>query len=150
MAGPSGVPVFERFFRSVAGLRVDRSDVKRFREFVDGLVDDVAVAGRNSARWNGRDVIAPMDLPIPKGLQERMREFDELDEATEVRALLTAAVRRPPADVTFSEETEALLPELFGGLGIALARALRAVDPDVPNPGTDQWQRATDLVRQVY
>ena len=50
MAGPSGVPVFERFFRSVAGLRVDRSDVKRFREFVDGLVDDVAVAGRNSAR----------------------------------------------------------------------------------------------------
>ena len=150
MAGPSGVPVFERFFRSVAGLRVDRSDVKRFREFVDGLVDDVAVAGRNSARWNGRDVIAPMDLPIPKGLQERMREFDELDEATEVRALLAAAVRRPPADVTFSDETEALLPELFGGLGIALARALRAVDPDVPNPGTDQWQRATDLVRQVY
>ena len=150
MAGPSGVPVFERFFRSVAGLRVDRSDVKRFREFVDGLVDDVAVAGRNSARWNGRDVIAPMDLPIPKGLQERMREFAELDEATEVRALLAAAVRRPPADVTFSEETEALLPELFGGLGIALARALRAVDPDVPNPGTDQWQRATDLVRQVY
>ncbi|MFG1637422.1 DUF1931 family protein [Pseudonocardia alni] len=150
MAGPSGVPVFERFFRSVAGLRVDRSDVKRFREFVDGLVDDVAVAGRNSARWNGRDVIAPMDLPIPKGLQERMREFDELDEATEVRAVLAAAVRRPPADVTFSEETEALLPELFGGLGIALARALRAVDPDASNPGTDQWQRATDLVRQVY
>lgn len=151
MAGPSGVPVFERFFRSVAGLRVDRSDVKRlFREFVDGLVDDVAVAGRNSARWNGRDVIAPMDLPIPKGLQERMREFDELDEATEVRAVLAAAVRKPPADVTFSEETEALLPELFGGLGIALARALRAVGPDAPNPGTDQWQRATDLVRQVY
>src|SRR3954451_15360546 len=122
MAGPSGVPVFERFFRSVAQLKVDKNDVKRFREFVDGIIDDIAIAGRNSARANDRDVIAPMDLPITKGLQERMREFDKLDEAADIRAVL-AAVRRPPADVTFSEETEEMLPEVFGGLGIAVARA---------------------------
>jgi hypothetical protein len=69
MAGPSSVPVFERFFRSVAQLKVDKSDVKRFREFVDEMVDGIAIAGRNSARWNDRDVIAPMDLPITKGLR---------------------------------------------------------------------------------
>ena len=85
MAGPSSVPVFERFFRSVAQLKVDKSDVKRFREFVDEMVDGIAIAGRNSARWNDRDVIAPMDLPITKGLQERMREFDKLDEAVNIR-----------------------------------------------------------------
>ena len=96
MAGPSGVPVFERFFRSVAQLKVDKSDVKRFREFVDEMVDDIAIAGRNSARWNDRDVIAPMDLPITKGLQERMREFDKLDEAVDIRAVL-AAGRAPTA-----------------------------------------------------
>ena len=61
MAGPSSVPVFERFFRSVAQLKVDKCDVKRFRDFVDAMVDDIAIAGRNSARWNNRDVIAPMN-----------------------------------------------------------------------------------------
>lgn len=150
MAGPSGVPVFERFFRSVAQLKVDKNDVKRFREFVDEMIDDIAVAGRNSARANGRDVIAPMDLPITKGIQERMREFDKLEEADDIRALLVQVVRRPPADVTFSEETEAMLPELFGGLGVAFARALRLADPDVVHPTTDLWDRVSDLFRQVY
>ncbi|MBN9113658.1 MAG: DUF1931 family protein [Pseudonocardia sp.] len=150
MAGPSSVPVFERFFRSVAQLKVDKNDVKRFREFVDQMVDDIAIAGRNGARWNGRDVIAPMDLPITKGLQERMREFDKLEEAVNIRTVLAEGVRRPPADVTFSEETEEMLPELFGGLSIACARAFRIVDPDVVHPSTEHWDRVTDLFRQVY
>ena len=75
-----GLPVFERFFRSVARLELDRNDVKRFRRFVDDMVDD-AIAGGYSAKWNGRDVIAPQDLPITKRLQERLREFDGFDEA---------------------------------------------------------------------
>jgi hypothetical protein len=149
MAGPSSVPVFERFFRSVAQLKVDKSDVKRFREFVDGMVDDIAIAGRNSAR--ARSGRHRSDGPADhEGLQERMREFDKLDEAADIRAVLAEAVRRPPADVTFSEETEEMLPEVFGGLGIAVARAFRTVDPDVVNPATEHWDRVTDLFRQVY
>jgi hypothetical protein len=79
-----------------------------------------------------------------------MREFDKLDEAADIRAVLAEAVRRPPADVTFSEETEEMLPELFGGLSIAFARAFRTVDPEVVHPATDHWDRVTDLFRQVY
>src|SRR3954451_21646352 len=139
MAGPSGVPVFERFFRSVAQLKVDKNDVKRFREFVDGIIDDIATAGRTSARANDRDVIAPLDLPITKGLQERMREFDKLDEAAYIRPVLAEAVRRRRADVTFSAEPEEILPELFGGLSIAVARAFRPVAPDVGPPATEHW-----------
>src|SRR6185436_10738284 len=129
MAGPSSVPVFERFFRSVAQLKVDKSDVKRFREFVDEMVDDIAIAGRNSARWNDRDVIAPMDLPITKGLQERMREFDKLDEAADIRAVKAEAKRLTLSDVTFNEKVEAILPELFGRLSIACGRFFGTVDP---------------------
>ena len=33
-------------------------------------------------------MIAPQDLPITTGLQERMREFDKLEEAEEIRELL--------------------------------------------------------------
>ena len=62
-------------------------------------------AGRNAAKWNGRDVINPPDLPITKGLQERMREFDKFEEAEEIRRLLAQNLRRPPSDVTFAEDT---------------------------------------------
>ncbi|MDD7968097.1 DUF1931 family protein [Actinomycetospora lemnae] len=150
MSVPSGVPVFQRLFRSVGHVKVDRNDVKRFRAFVDDMIDDIAITGRNAATWNGRDVIAPQDLPITKGVQERMREFDELEEAGEIRGLLAQSVRRPPADVTFSEETEDMLVELFGALAVALARTFRAVDPEVVNPGTDHWERVTTIFRQVF
>src|SRR6202051_5386439 len=129
MTHPSGIPVFERFFRSVASIKIAKNDVRRFREFVDEQIDDIAIAAGNSAKWNGRDVIVAQDLPITKGIQERMREFDKLEEAEEIRALLRQVVRQPPGDVTFAEAAEQLLPELFGGLSIALARSFRVVGP---------------------
>jgi len=150
MPRPAGVPVFERFFRSVASIHIDKSDVRRFHDFVDQMIDDIAIAGRNSAKWNGRDVIAPQDLPITKGIQERMREFDKLDEAEEIRELLRQDLRRPPADVTFAEETEQLLPELFGGLSVALARSFRLIDPQLVNPATEHWERAFEMFRLVF
>jgi hypothetical protein len=150
MTHPSGVPVFERFFRSVASIKIDKNDVRRYREFVDEQIDDIAIAGRDSAKWNRRDVIARQDLPITKGVQERMREFDKLDEAEEIRDLLRQVVRRPPADVTFDEDTEQALPELFGGLSIALARSFRVIDPTLENPSTQHWNRAFALFRLMF
>jgi hypothetical protein len=150
MTHPSGIPVFERFFRSVASIKIDKNDVRRFREFVDEQIDDIAIAGRNSARWNGRDVIVAQDLPVTKGVQERMREFDKLEEAEEIRELLRQVVRQPPGDVTFAEDAEELLPDLFGGLSIALARSFRIVDPTVSNPSTEHWNRVFTLFRLVF
>jgi hypothetical protein len=150
MTHPSGIPAFERFFRSVASIKIAKNDVRRFREFVDEQIDDIAIAGRNSAKWNGRDVIVPQDLPITKGVQERMREFDKLQEAEEIRELLRQAVRTPPSDVTFAEDTEQLLPELFGGLSIALAQSFRVMDPKVSSPSTEHWDRVFTLFRLVF
>ncbi|MGD9528452.1 DUF1931 family protein [Pseudonocardia sp.] len=150
MTRPTGIPLFQRFFREVASLDMNKDDLRRYRRFVDEMIDDIAVTGRNSAKWNGRDVIAPQDLPITKGLQERMREFDGLDVADEVRELLRATVRRPPGDVTFGEDTERLLPELFGGLSIALARSFRILDPRLVRPGAEHWDRAFAVFELVY
>jgi hypothetical protein len=145
----SGIPELKRFFRSAGRVDVDKDDLRRFRTFVDEKVDDIAIAGRNSASWNGRDIIAPQDLPITKGLQEQMREFDKLDEADEVRELLRDTMRRPPADMTFGEETEDVLTEVFGGISIALARSFRIVDPEVTNPSTRHWDHAFELFRML-
>jgi hypothetical protein len=143
----AGIPELERFFRSVAALDVDKSDVRRFRTFLDEKVDAIAIAGRDAARWNGRDVIAPQDLPITKGLQEQMRDFGTVDEADEIRQVIRGTLRRPPDDVTFGEETEDVLVEVFGGLSIALARSFRILDPHLTNPATEHWDRAFALFR---
>jgi Domain of unknown function (DUF1931) len=142
-----GIPEVRRFFRAAGDVDVDKDDVKRYWDFVDEKVDDIAIAGRDSARWNGRDVIAPRDLPITRGLQEQMRAFSRLDEADELRRLLGASLRRPPGDVTFGEETEDVLVEVFGGMSLALARSFRIVDPQVRNPSTDHWDRSFALFR---
>jgi hypothetical protein len=143
----AGIPDVQRFFRSAGGVDVDKADVERFRTFVDEKVDDIAIAGRDAARWNGRDVIAPQDLPITRGLQERMREFGKLDDADQIRELLRGTLRRPPDDVTFGDETEDVLTEVFGGISVALARSFRLVDPEVQNPATQHWDRVFDLFR---
>jgi hypothetical protein len=143
----AGIPELQRFFREAGGVDVDKADLDRFRDFVDGKTDDIAVAGRDSARWNGRDVIAPQDLPITKGLQEQMRAFAKLDVADEMRGLLRGTLRRPPDDVTFGEETQDVLVELFGGISTALAKSFRILDEEVRNPQTSHWDRAFGLFR---
>ena len=149
MTHPSAIPLFVRFFRSAASIDIDKNDLRRFREFVDEQMDGLAVAAQNSATWNGRDVISPQDLPITKGIQERMREFDNLDEAAEIRDLLRQQVRHPP-DVMFAEDTERMLPELFGGLSVALARSFRIIDPKIANPRTADWERSFALFNLIY
>ncbi len=150
MTHPSGIPVYQRFFRSVASIKIEKNDIHRFHEFIDEEIDDIAISGRNSARWNGRDVIASQDLPITRGIQELMREFDKLEEAPEIRELLRQVVRQPPVDVTFADETEELMPELFGALSIALARSFRILDPTVTKPSPDHWNRVFTLFRLVF
>ena len=71
---------FERFFRLVASLDVDKSDLKRYRTFVNDKIYDLLLRAQAAAKANGCDVIEPHDLPITKGLQERIHEFRRIDE----------------------------------------------------------------------
>ncbi|MEV5721977.1 DUF1931 family protein [Amycolatopsis mediterranei] len=73
----------ERFFRIAASLDVDKSDLKRYDEFLDRKIHDLFVVAKATAKANRRDVIEPRDLPITKGLQERMHEFSKLEEDVE-------------------------------------------------------------------
>jgi hypothetical protein len=40
---------------------------------------------------------------------------------------------------------ESRLPEVVGGLSVALARSFKVVDPGLKNPQTIQWERAFAL-----
>jgi Domain of unknown function (DUF1931) len=111
-----GLVKFERLFRAVGGVTVDRDDVNRYLDFVNDAIYDLMVTGRATAKANVRDVIEPWDLPITKGLQESLHQLEKLEEEIELQPILESLTARPPLDVTLDEETEARLPLIFGGI----------------------------------
>jgi hypothetical protein len=137
-----GVSRFERFFRAAAGLDVDKDDLRRYSDFVNRKVYDLLLIGQATAKVNSRDIIEPWDLPIAKGLQESVREFEKMDEEVELRPILEQLAALPPLDFGYSEETEARLPGLVGGLSLGLARTFKVLDPKLKNPQTGHWERA--------
>jgi hypothetical protein len=137
-----GVTKFERFFRVAAGLDVDKADLKRLDEFVNKKLYDLLVRGEAAAKANGRDIIQPHDLPITKGLQESINNFKDIDEEIELQPILDELTKRPPLDLDYSTETEARLTGIVGGLGVALARSFKIMEPDLKNPMTEHWDRA--------
>jgi hypothetical protein len=136
-----GVSRFERFFRAAASLDVDKDDLKRYNEFLDHKIYDMFLIAKAAANANDRDVIQPVDLPITKGLQENIHQFRKLDQDIEVRPLLEQLLARPALDIAISEETEAKLPGVAGGLSLALARSFRIIEPGLKNPATEHWKR---------
>jgi hypothetical protein len=136
------VTKFEHFFRVVAGLHVDKQDLKRFSEFVNQKIYDLLLRGQATAKANGRDVIEPHDLPITKGLQESIQAFGALDEDMELRVILDHITARPQLHLAIGAETESKLADMAGGLSVALAHTFKLIDPTVKNPATTDWERA--------
>jgi hypothetical protein len=137
-----GVATFERFFREVASLDVDKADIERYEEFVRGKIADLLTVAQAKASADDRDVIEVRDLPITKGLQETTHAFRRFDESGEFRRMLDQITVRPQLDRVVSDEVDEVLPEVAGGLSFALARTFPIVDPGLRNPQTDHWERA--------
>jgi len=140
-----GIAKFERFFRLSAGLDIDKADLKRYSDFVNGKIYDLLLRGQAAAKANNRVMIEAFDLPITKGLQERIHEFRNIDEQIELRSILDHLASSPPLDLAYSEETEARLPEIAGGTSVALARTFKIIDPKLKNPQTEHWERSQRL-----
>jgi hypothetical protein len=142
---PSAVARFQRLFRAAAGVDVDKNDLKRYDDFIDRKIYDLLLIGQAHAKANARDVIQSSDLPVTKGLQESIHAFRRLDEEIELKPILEELAKRPPLDLAVAEETEQALPEIAGGLTLALARAFTIIEPERRNPQTDQWVMVTAL-----
>ena len=140
-----GVSNFQRFFRVAAGLNVDLDDLKRYNDFVDHKIDDMLIVAQATAEDNNRDIINPSDLPITKGLQRSIHDFNDIDAEVQLEPILEQLAGRVPPNLTLAVETEARLPTIVGGLSVALARTFRIVDPDQENPHAKQWQRAFEI-----
>ena len=139
------VSKFERFFRLVASLDIDKSDIKRYSDFVQQKIYDLLLMGVAAAKANDRDIVEPWDLPITKGLQENIHAFRKLDAETGLEDVLERLATWPPLELALSDDTAVALPEIAGGLSVCLAQAFTIIDPNVKNPQTVQWERAFRL-----
>ena len=83
---------FERLFRAAGRVTAGRDDVNRYLDFVNDAIYDLMVIGRATAKANVRDVIEPWHLPITKGLQESMHQFEKLEEEIELQFLPDKAI----------------------------------------------------------
>jgi hypothetical protein len=97
------------------------------------------------ANTNGRDVIDEPDLPINKGLQERIHEYRKPGRNVDVGPFLERMATWPQLDLALSEDVQDDLPKVADGLGVALARSFRILDAELKNPSTEHWDRAFGL-----
>ncbi|MGH3621410.1 MAG: DUF1931 family protein [Sciscionella sp.] len=135
-----GATRFQQLFRAAAGLNVNKSDVRRYEDFLNRKLLDLFLMAMATAKWNGRDVIGPSDVPVSKGLQENIHDFGKLDTDGQLTQMLQHVVALPPLDMVLDEESEARIPGIAGGLSLALARTFPIVYPGVRNPGTEEWE----------
>src|SRR4051794_13648709 len=84
----AGVTKFERFFRVAAGLDVDKSDLKRYSDFINLKIYDLLLRAQATAKANGRDIIQPFDLPVTKGLQESVHAFRRIEDEIQLKPAL--------------------------------------------------------------
>jgi hypothetical protein len=133
----------ERFFRIAAGLNVGK---QRYSDFINQKVYnqkvyDLLLRAEATAKANGRRIIEPFDLPITKGLQESIHEFQEIDEQIELHPILDQLTARPQLDLAYDQDTDSQLPEIMGGLSVPLARTFKIIDGNLKNPATEHWQK---------
>ncbi|MFF1634244.1 DUF1931 family protein [Leifsonia sp. NPDC058248] len=140
-----GISKFERFFRMAAGIDIDKNDLRRFDDFVNDKLYDLLLRAVATAKANGRDVVESQDLPITAGLQESMHVFRKIDEEVSLDAILDQLVKRPALDLVYDDETRDQLPQIAGGLGVALARTFRILDESQKTPQPGQWDKATRI-----
>jgi hypothetical protein len=142
-----GFTKFERFFRAAGAVQVDRDDVKRYLDFVHDAIYDVLLIGQATAKANARDIIEAWDLPVAAGLQECMHQFRRIDEDIELQPILEYLAARLPLAAALSEETQARLPELFGGTSVALPGVFKMLDAELKAVHTREWERAFTVLR---
>jgi hypothetical protein len=133
---------FERLFREGASLDTDKKDLRRYEELIAHKTHDLLLLGQAQAKANGRDVIEPFDLPVTKGLQKSVHAFRDINKDIDLQGILDQMTPLPPLDLEYSDDMRAQLPEVAGGLSVALAHSLKIVEPNMKDPVPGHWDRA--------
>jgi hypothetical protein len=136
----------KEFLRRSAGLDIDKSDLERLTDLVGRKLNDLLVIGVRNASYNNRDIIMEPDLPLTKGILKHLKDFRRYEASIDLKPILDHLATYPPLERPLSLEVEAMLPELVGTLAMLAGLAMKIIDPDVKNPGSEMWERVLGLM----
>jgi hypothetical protein len=132
---------------------VDKLDLRRLEAFLTLNLSELLIRGEDISIENRHPSIARHDLPITKGFGDTVYDFRELDQSKALRAAMEDAVATTVAEARLKqpleEDARAFLPQVVGGLALALARTFKAADPDMRNPGPSEWAMAFTIIDQT-
>jgi hypothetical protein len=74
-----------------------------------------------------------------------IHEFERLDEQWELEPILEGLTQFPPLDMEYGEEIRSRLPQVYGGLSVALAKSFKIIDPHLRHPMTSHWETSFKL-----
>ena len=140
-----GVKKFEKLFRKAGSMDVDKNDIVRLNEFINNVIYRLLETGMKRAKLNGRDVLWYSDLPITQGLETNIEEFRQLDEELELSEILETIAGLPPLPLAIGEDIEQELPNIAGGITIALIKSFKIINPKRKNPQTEDWEQVTQV-----
>jgi hypothetical protein len=55
----------------------------------------------------------------------------------------------PLESARYSDDLYAMLPEIVGGMSVALGRTFKIIDPELKNPQTSHWDAAFRIFDQL-
>jgi len=145
MKNLKGVSKFEKLFRKIGSFDIDKSDVYRLTLFINDVTHRLLQTGIENASVNNRDVLWVQDLPITQGLQESMKEFKKYDEDINIDHILEDLATLPPLKYEIGVDIQEKLPEIQGGLIVALIKTFRILDERKKNPQTEDWEKAIQI-----
>lgn len=88
----------EEFLRRSAGLDIDKSDMERLIALMGRKLYDLLVIAVHNANYNNRDIIMEPDLPLTKGLLERLGDFRRYEASLDLRPVLDPLAAHPPLE----------------------------------------------------
>jgi Domain of unknown function (DUF1931) len=141
-----GYTRMKEFLRRSTGVEIDKSDMDRLTDLIGKKLNDLLVIGVRNASYNNRDIVMEPDLPLTKGILEHIRVFRRYEEAIDLKPILDHLATYPPLERTLSLDVEAMLPDLVGTLAMLAGQAIKIIDPEVKNPGSDLWDRVLCLM----
>jgi len=141
-----GANRLEEFVLRVSDVELDKGDLERLSSFVNDKLHELLLVGVRHAGYNNRDLIMAADLPITKGLQESMQDFELYEEELEIESILDQLATYPMMDREPSQEVIDMLPSLVGTLIMVTTQLMTVVDPGVENPGGETWERVTETM----
>lgn len=141
-----GYTRMKEFLRRSAGVDIDKSDMDRLTDLIGRKLNDLLVIGVRNASYNNRDIVMEPDLPLTKGILEHIKIFRRYEEEIDLKPILDHLAAYPPLERTLSLDVEAMLPDLVGTLAMLAGQAIKIIDPEVKNPGSDVWDQVFRLM----